>query len=230
MNNLELVIVIPTYNEGYNLKTVLEEWYLEITKLGISDYQFYLVNDGSTDDTVRLALEAEIPEGKLRIFEKPNSGHGLSCIWGYKRALEHKANWILQIDSDYQCDPSFFGIFWNKRKSHDVLYGFRKIRGDGFLRLLISRSITFIIFACTFKYSKDPNVPYRLFSNKSLTCAIDFDYQENLSNMLLTYRIQNFYKIHWVDIKFRKRIRGNSSQKIIFSIFSVLKIILILKN
>ena len=69
MNNLELVIVIPTYNEGYNLKTVLEEWYLEITKLGISDYQFFLVNDGSTDDTVRLALEAEIPGGKLRIFE-----------------------------------------------------------------------------------------------------------------------------------------------------------------
>ena len=44
---------------------------------------------------------------KHRIIKKKNSGHGDTCRYGYKYIIKKfkKFEYILQIDSDNQCDP-----------------------------------------------------------------------------------------------------------------------------
>jgi len=184
-----------------------------------------LVDDGSTDNTNEVSRTAEIPNGNLIIFRKKNSGHGKSCIWGYRKALELNPKWVLQIDSDGQCDPNFFSTFWNKRSDNPVIYGYRKTRKDGFSRLIISRIISFFVFLCTMRFSRDPNVPYRLFQSDVLSQLMEKDYDAELSNMLLTYEAEKKFKILRVNINFRDRFAGKSTHKIFKSITLIFQLI-----
>ena len=55
--------------------------------------------------------------------KKPNSGHGESCLTGYREAIKLNSEWILQIDSDYQCDPIYFEKFWSLKENLKCNYG-----------------------------------------------------------------------------------------------------------
>lgn len=224
MTPLDLAVIIPTYNEGIVAKIVVEEWFQALRNLGIPKFTIFLIDDGSTDDTAEIVSSAKVPEENLMICRKPNSGHGKSCIWGYAKALSFNPKWILQIDSDFQCDPKYFKKFWLNKKDHEVIYGFRKTREDGISRLIISRIISLFVLLGTFNYCKDSNVPYRMFSRNALSNVINKKYEIALSNMLLTYRIIKDNKIHWIDINFRDRMEGNSTHKLRKSFSSIIEL------
>ena len=104
--NYELIIVVPTYNEGNIAKKVIEEWYNELLKLDLKGFKFLLVDDGSTDQTVQLVKHLRLPKFNLEIFKRKilvTEDH----VFGDTKFLEENPKWILQIDSDGQCDPSF---------------------------------------------------------------------------------------------------------------------------
>ena len=225
MDSIDLIVMAPTFNEGKVAKKVIEEWHASLNALSILNYRFLLVDDGSTDNTSEISRTAEIPPENLIILQKENSGHGKSCIWGYRKALELNPKWILQIDSDGQCDPNFFSTFWNKRSNNPIIYGYRKTRKDGFSRLIISRIISFFIFLCTMRFSRDPNVPYRLFQCNVLNQLMQKDYEVELSNMLLTYEAEKRFKILWVNINFRDRLEGKSTHKIFKSITMIFQLV-----
>ncbi len=151
---------------------------------------------------------------EIKIFSKPNTGHGRSCIYGYQEALKSGANWILQIDSDGQCDAKYFPLFWKGRKNHNVLMGFRYYRKDGWLTFLVSRIVTVVVFIDGHVWVWDPNVPYRLVGAEALQRALqpnpnDFD----LSNVLISARLRRRNKIKWIPIVFRERHGGSPSVK-----------------
>ncbi|MDC1004681.1 glycosyltransferase family 2 protein [Opitutales bacterium] len=225
MTPLDLAVIIPTYNEGIVAKLVVEEWFKALRNLEIPKFTLFLIDDGSTDDTAKIVSSAKVPKENLIVCRKPNSGHGRSCIWGYAKALSLNPKWILQIDSDFQCDPKYFKKFWLSKKDHEVIYGFRKTREDGISRLIISRIISIFVFLSTFKYCRDPNVPYRMFSKNALSKVIEKTYEIELSNMLLTYRVISNNKIFWVDINFRDRMQGKSTHKLRKAISSLIELI-----
>jgi len=225
MDTIDLAIIAPTYNEGEVAKKVIEEWHAKLESLGITNYKFLLIDDGSTDGTAEIAATARIPKNNIDILQKSNSGHGRSCIWGYHKALKLEPNWIFQIDSDGQCDPLFFEKLWQARSDYKIIYGYRKKREDGLVRLVISRSISILIFLFTMRFSRDPNVPYRLLCYSTLSVVLNKSLDIELSNMLLTYKIQKEFKIHWVDISFRDRYDGKSSHKLLKTLKSLIELI-----
>ena len=91
--NYELIIVVPTYNEGNIAKKVIEEWYNELLKLDLKGFKFLLVDDGSTDQTVQLVKHLRLTKSNLEILKKKNSGHGRSCILGYKKSAAQFVFW-----------------------------------------------------------------------------------------------------------------------------------------
>src|SRR6266404_5178807 len=129
---------MPVYNEASNIASVVHEWFAVLEKVA-PDFVFFAVNDGSTDDTAailaRLSLEFG---GRLRILDKKNSGHGNSCREGYELALAEGAAWVFQIDSDGQCDPKFFSDLYSNRNGQDCVFGYRRTRGDGLGRVVVS--------------------------------------------------------------------------------------------
>jgi dolichol-phosphate mannosyltransferase len=208
-----LWIVMPAYNEEASVGQVLEEWLPVLRSLKVR-FVFAVLNDGSTDRTLEILYEQENRNPEIKIFNKPNTGHGRSCIYGYQEALKSGADWVLQIDSDGQCDAKYFPRFWTGRKNHNVLMGFRYYRKDGWLRLLVSRIVTVVVFVAGGVWVWDPNVPYRLVAAGALQRTLqpnpnDFD----LSNVLISARLRRSNKIKWIPIVFRQRYGGSSSVK-----------------
>jgi glycosyltransferase involved in cell wall biosynthesis len=168
------------------------------------------INDGSTDDTAAV-LDA-IPHPELRIWHRHNVGHGPSCRFGYDTAVELGVGWVLQIDSDGQCDPAFLSQFWPARKMEPVIFGDRVRRDDGIGRWLISRMVSLEVFLHTGRWIKDANVPYRLIRTDRLKGALERLPENALfANILLSYLLAE--EIRWKPIRFRKRAGGTSTLK-----------------
>jgi dolichol-phosphate mannosyltransferase len=214
MNSAELIAVIPLFNEETNIATVISEWSEAFSRQEVN-VRLIAVNDGSTDNTLSILqkLQGKLP-GQLLVVDKPNSGHGRSCRVGYEAALELDAPWILQIDSDGQCDPEYFPLFWAKRQDADCIFGIRVTRDDGFARKAVSKIATLLTSITTGHDLKDANVPYRLMARSALQKALpnvpkDFD----LQNIALNLALKRDPAVRWayVPIRFRARQGGTAS-------------------
>lgn len=209
----ELWVVVPAYNERDAVSGVVREWAPVLRESGAS-FVLCVLNDGSRDDTLEVleGLRSEVPE--LRIVDKPNSGHGQTCVEGYRLALAEGADWIFQIDSDGQCDPRHFPLLWGARDGADAIYGFRRVREDGAARYWVSRAVSFTAFLGFGVWVRDANVPYRLMSRRaveSLGDGVPSDF--HLANVLVALIQERRYGIRWVDITFRQRSGGTPSVK-----------------
>lgn len=204
---------MPVYNEQESVPKVIKEWTEVLGKL-VPGYTFLGINDGSKDKTLEiLHLEASKNLG-FRVLDKPNSGHGQSCITGYQYALDHGAEWVFQMDSDGQCSPLYFESILKASPGNKVIYGFRKTRDDGWRRYLISRLVSMFAYTATGVWIRDANVPYRLMHRSTLEKILPFIPKDfHLANILLAVLQKKFFGIKWVNIHFLNRTGGTASVK-----------------
>ncbi len=210
-----LAVVIPIYNEAATIQTVVAEWITAFDAIGI-DYQFVLLNDGSKDNTLDVlrSMEAAHPE-RFVVIDKPNAGHGRTCRLGYSTAAGSPAvEWILQIDSDGQCDPTYFTEFWEKRTNADCVFGRRVHRDDGIARMLTSKICKIGATVLGGRDMVDPNVPYRLIRRETLAAVLPkipaaFD----IHNVAITFVLKQNPDVRWeyIPIRFRDRQGGSNS-------------------
>ncbi len=201
------------YNEQTALRHVIEEW-VPVLRAACGNFVLCAINDGSTDSSLRILadLSADFPE--LEILDQPNSGHGRSCVLGYNTAVSRNAEWLFQIDSDGQCDPYYFPSLWDRRSEKRPVYGFRYKRDDGLKRLLISRALTWFVYAATGTWVRDANVPYRLMHVSTVAQRLALIPDDvSLSNVFLATLQEHYDGIDWVDIRFCNRRGGHSSLK-----------------
>lgn len=99
--NKKILIIIPAYNEQDSiLKT-----YISIKKYNDTHgtaYDVIVINDGSTDETLKICRENNIPTVSLI----HNLGIGGAVQTGYKYAYENNYDIALQFDGDGQHDIS----------------------------------------------------------------------------------------------------------------------------
>jgi dolichol-phosphate mannosyltransferase len=211
----KLWIILPVYNEEASIVHVIEEWLPEFRKIvGKDQFVFCTINDGSKDKTSAILRAQEKKYEEIRVIDKENAGHGQTCVFGYREALKNNAEWIFQIDSDGQCDPKYFKLFWDEREKHKVIYGYRRRREDGLSRFLISRVVTLVTFLATGVFVRDANVPYRLMhasTLKDLIVNVPEDFK--LTNILISAMQKGRYGIKWINISFRDRHGGSPSVK-----------------
>src|SRR5215213_3572266 len=122
---MDLAIVIPLYNEERTIRTLIEDLH-ELLKDGKVNYSIFIINDGSTDNSLSLIddLKKHIPN--IQVVTKKNSGHGPSILQGYHLALNY--NWVFQLDSDYQYSLNAFSKIWALREQYDLLMAERTFR------------------------------------------------------------------------------------------------------
>lgn len=97
---MKLVVMIPAYNEEKTVGSVVREIPDQIS--GVESTEILVVNDGSTDETVRAAKRA----GAHKILShKTNLGLGVSFRDGINCALDMGADLIVNIDADGQFNP-----------------------------------------------------------------------------------------------------------------------------
>jgi dolichol-phosphate mannosyltransferase len=206
---------MPVYNERNCIESVILEWYESILETKIP-FVFCVLNDGSKDDTLLILNNLKDKFPNLHVVDKQNSGHGQTCVFGYKMAIENGADWIFQIDSDGQCDPKFFKQFIEKIEDDITInvFGNRVTRDDGYKRTMISKFVTLFTFLATKVWVNDANVPYRLMNIHDLKKVI-YKIPEDfyLANICLSVLLKKVNNIHWISIHFNERRAGVPSVK-----------------
>jgi glycosyltransferase involved in cell wall biosynthesis len=167
--NLDLVIVIPAYNEEACIKEVIPHWIKGISQFVETDkFKLLVVNDGSKDQTGKLLDELSGDFPNLIVKHQLNGGHGNAVVNGYKLAVEMNPKYVFQTDSDDQFEVNDFIKFWEKRDQSEFILGFREVRHDDPFRLLITRILKFSLLFIYGVYIKDANIPFRLIKTSFL--------------------------------------------------------------
>ena len=221
-----LGIVIPVYNERANINKVLKSWDNEIRKLNLENYKFLVINDGSTDGT--LEEINQLNHDKIEIYSIKNQGHGEACLFGYKIAIKKKFDWILQIDSDGQCNPIFFEKFVNLSDKNEIIFGYRSIRRDGYLRFIFSKILSILVFLKSSLYIKDANVPYRLMKLDHLQEVVkNIPPGVLLKNVSLAVELKKRFKqILFIPIIFEERFSGKSKHNFLSMFKQVINLLI----
>jgi dolichol-phosphate mannosyltransferase len=210
----ELMIVLPVLNERASIRKVINEWFQEVQNW-TEDFVFLVIDDGSTDETGWVLVQLyEQWGGRLEIITQENRGHGQTCLRGYRTAIEREIPFVLQIDSDGQCDPQYFFRFWRRRETCDVIYGNRTRRDDGWRRILASVVLKWTLLLAGGVWCVDANVPYRLMRTTiigPLLGKIPKDFY--LANVALATLLRRQAGVHQasVPIRFRERYGGEPS-------------------
>jgi glycosyltransferase involved in cell wall biosynthesis len=100
MKGKKLVVMIPCYNEQKTISQLIKLIPRKIP--GFSKVDVLVMNDGSKDDTVKLAKAA----GANKIHSHfPNKGLGVNFRLGLEEALKMNADVVVNIDADLQFNP-----------------------------------------------------------------------------------------------------------------------------
>jgi glycosyltransferase involved in cell wall biosynthesis len=114
--------MIPAYNEEKTIGKVVCEIPLEIPQ--IDQISIIVIDDGSTDNTRKIALEANVEKV---ISVKQNQGLAFAFKKGLDLALEMNADIIVNIDADGQYDGKEITTLLNPIINHeaDIVLGSR---------------------------------------------------------------------------------------------------------
>ena len=204
----ELNVILPVFNERESLEAVLSEWKKNIDKLAIR-YHFIICEDGSSDGTKEL-LRTIKNRYKLILKQKnERRGYGRAMIDGIKNA---KAKYILCIDSDGQCDPKDFKIFWQNRDEAGIILGRRTKRADPLHRMIFSTFFRLVYFVLFSSNIKDPSCPYVLFKKNTVVpylnklVYLNEGFWWGFSGVVV---LKNF-SLYQIKINHRKRFKGDT--------------------
>ena len=96
------VVLIPTYNEKENIENIIRA----VFNLPES-FDILVIDDNSPDGTASIVknLQNEFPE-RLHIVERKGKlGLGTAYIAGFKWAIEHRYDYIFEMDADFSHNP-----------------------------------------------------------------------------------------------------------------------------
>ena len=161
--SLQLCIVMPAYNEGEVIAEVVQKWSdLLKEKFSATEAKLIVINDGSKDNTGAILEDLATRNEYLIAVTQPNGGHGRAVIAAYNLAVEQGCDYVFQTDSDDQFEASDFWKLWEKREVSNFILGYRKIRFDAPIRLIITRIVRLVLWLFYGVSIPDSNIPFRL--------------------------------------------------------------------
>ncbi len=197
----KILAIIPAYNESERVVGVIK---------GAMKYLPVLViDDGSKDETSRLAREA----GAEVIRQEPNQGKGAALLNGFKYALEHGYDAVITLDADGQHDPAEIPLFIEdfSSKGSDLIIGKRDFSKMPFPRNITNRIGTWSLSDAMQQYIPDNQSGYRLHSRRLIEEALSsaehgFEFEVEI---ILRCALKG-YQISWIPIKTIYNQRQNS--------------------
>ncbi|HEY4229536.1 MAG TPA: dolichyl-phosphate beta-glucosyltransferase [Thermoanaerobaculia bacterium] len=162
-------LVIPAYNEAGRIEECIRgvaEWLRSMP--GGSSWEVILVDDGSTDDTVRRARERAKAEGlALEVLAYPeNRGKGAAIKTG---VLASTGDPLLVSDVDLSTPLSEYDKLAERLPSHPIAIGSRALQQDlvrkrqAFYRVLLGRAGNQLIQLLAVPGIQDTQCGFKLF-------------------------------------------------------------------
>ncbi len=217
LKDASLTIIIPTYNEESNIEKCLQSIFS--SKRPCENWKIIMVDDCSTDDTVKLARkkakQMKINTDNFMIInagERPSNEHWVGKNWPCYRALESlDSTWVLFIDADICLEETTLRRALSKSISEeiDLLTIAPRLKCSCLAEWMVQPIIASLLgFGFPFKAINDPNSkiafaagPFMLFrtsayksigGHKSLAGEV-------VEDIAFAYKIKNSgYKLYYL--------------------------------
>ena len=207
------LILIPAFNEEGSIARVIKKIKKECVNVDI-----LVINDGSRDKTVEVAENA----GAIVVSHIFNMGYGVSLQTGYKYAVDHGYEFIIQMDADGQHDVCNIGTIYDKlthgKHPYDIVIGSRFI-GErrssmkvGFAKKVAIGFFNIAIRLVTRKQFTDPTSGLQGLSRRAFTAYSLYDnFDTNYPDAnIVTKMLLNGYWMREVPAVMHERETGVS--------------------
>jgi len=224
---MNLVIVIPTYNEKENIRPLTEELLRIVLQANI-----LLVDDNSPDGTGKVADELANKNSRISVLHRAKKeGLGRAYIAGFKEALKMGADYIIQMDADCSHDPKYVALFMEEIKTSDLVIGSRflasrklpnvsvlSILANLYTRFILNLKITDCLggFKC-FRGKILEKIDLNSFISNGFVFQVEFIYKTR----------KNGFSIKELPINFYRRRSGKTKKTIKIILEAFLKILLL---
>jgi dolichol-phosphate mannosyltransferase len=122
---VKALAVLPTYNEAGTIVEVVER-----SLASTPDVDLLVVDDNSPDGTGEIADRIAAGEPRLRVMHRPaKGGLGPAYIAGFRHALEHDYDAMIEMDSDLSHDPADLSRLLAAAEHADLVIGSRYVQG-----------------------------------------------------------------------------------------------------
>lgn len=165
MQNTEILVFLPTYNERENLPLLTEQLFA----LGL-DLSILVVDDQSPDGTGDVAdeLARSYPDRFRVIHRLGPRGRGKAGIVGLAEGARSASTFIVEMDADLSHDPEELPKLLNAAQNADLVIGSRYMEGGvaenfGIVRTLnskVARGLTVLFLGLHYS---DPTSGYRVY-------------------------------------------------------------------
>jgi dolichol-phosphate mannosyltransferase len=211
------LVIIPTYNEKENIKSII----VAVFSLQ-KDFDILIIDDNSPDGTADIVKELMKEfRGRLFIIERKGKlGLGTAYIAGFKYALEHKYDYIFEMDADFSHNPEDLQELYNAcaKKGFDMAVGSRYASGVNVVnwpmgRVLLSYFASIYVQIVTGMPIKDATAGFICYTRKVLE-TINLDkihfvgYAFQIEMKFTAWKFG--FSIHEVPIIFTNRVLGES--------------------
>ena len=219
---MKTLVISPTYNERKNIKLLVD-----MVLGNYPDFDLLIIDDSSPDGTSEKVkdLQSKYENLYLEIRGK-KLGLGTAYIYGFKWALDHKYDRIVQMDADLSHNPKDLPMLVKNLDEYDLVIGSRYIRGISVVnwplrRLMLSYGANTYSRIITGMPIMDGTGGFKAWKSEVLS-DIDLD---SVRSQGYSFQIEmNFrawikdYKIKEVPIIFSDRTIGQSkmSKKIVY--------------
>jgi len=133
---LKSLVIIPTYNEKDNIRTVIERLQALPIELDI-----LIIDDNSPDGTADIVRELQADDPHIFMINRPAKlGLGTAYITGFRWALERDYEYILEMDADLSHNPDDVPrLIQECENGYDLVIGSRYCNGVNVINWPIKR-------------------------------------------------------------------------------------------
>ena len=191
---MKTCVVIPTYNEEKAISGLIDK----IRSLG---FDIVIVDDGSTDNTAKIAFE----KGVILIRNEKNEGKGASLIKGFNYSLDKGFDAVICMDGDGQHLPEEIPVFLRlaEHSASSIFVGNRmgKTRNMPLVRALTNRFMSWLISQVARQKIYDTQCGFRLIKSDVLRKVSLKTSKFEIESELLIQASRLGFKIESVPIK-----------------------------
>lgn len=116
MANIQVSIIIATYNSGKTLQRALDS----VMNMTFQDWECIIVDGDSTDNTISIIVSYEKRDPRFRHISEPDNGIYDAFNKGWKMA---KGEWVHYLGSDDELMPNGLLGLIKEAHNYDAVYG-----------------------------------------------------------------------------------------------------------
>ncbi len=135
-------IVIPIHNEAGFLPEAIDLLSAELRSVP-APIHAYLIENGSSDGTARIAAELAATRDWLTVESLPDPDYGLAMRHGFKRAVADGADWVVNFDIDY-FSGQFVADLVSSGSRADLVIASKRAPGSSDRRSVLRRTATLV--------------------------------------------------------------------------------------